>query len=200
MAKFEITDFVDSLAECNFYRMVSDNVNALAVTTVSSGGNGSSGCTISGLFTTRDFMHKMALKDRDARTVTVGEVCSWRLISVTKSTPIEKCMEIMLEHGVRHLFIKDDVSFDCAFVFAVLALSCEYYVRKVKFYPAKKKAHTPRVTSHLGELGNNWIGFNKRHRQVFDFQREGHSGSSGDKTVLERVGLVGILTCQYTRC
>lgn len=91
-------------------RMVSDNVNALAVTTVSSGGNGSSGCTISGLFTTRDFMHKMALKDRDARTVTVGEVCSWRLISVTKSTPIEKCMEIMLEHGVRHLFIKDDVN------------------------------------------------------------------------------------------
>jgi CBS domain-containing protein len=70
-------------------RMVAHDIGALAVT--SEGED-----TVSGIFSERDYLKKVAFLNKDPTTTTVGEVATMggfpNLVTVTRMNPIDRCM------------------------------------------------------------------------------------------------------------
>jgi CBS domain-containing protein len=66
------------------------------------------GNQVAGIFTERDFAHKVGLLDENPSTVKVGEVITRELITVTPNTSINQCMAIVTDHRVRHLPVLED--------------------------------------------------------------------------------------------
>lgn len=58
---------------------------------------------ISGIFTERDYLQKIALNSRSSRNTPVGEVMSSPVITATPEDSIRHCMEIMTSCRCRHL-------------------------------------------------------------------------------------------------
>ncbi len=58
---------------------------------------------ISGIFTERDYLQKIALKSRSSRQTLVGEVMTSPVISADPDDSIKKCMETMTTCRCRHL-------------------------------------------------------------------------------------------------
>jgi CBS domain-containing protein len=58
---------------------------------------------IAGIFTERDYLRRMTLEERDAKTTPVREVMSAPLIIVTPETAIDECMALMTDRRIRHL-------------------------------------------------------------------------------------------------
>ena len=89
-------------------RMVAHDIGALAVCEEGSD-------VVTGIFSERDYLRKVAFLDKDPTTTTVGSVSTngaANLVSVTRGNPIDRCMEKMLGREVRHLFVRrkeDDV-------------------------------------------------------------------------------------------
>ncbi|HVP14487.1 MAG TPA: CBS domain-containing protein [Terriglobales bacterium] len=75
-------------------RLVEKNVGALVVT--------DEGATV-GIFTERDFLRRVALRQRDPRTTRVREVMTDRLICADPNRSIEDCMVMMTQERIRHL-------------------------------------------------------------------------------------------------
>jgi CBS domain-containing protein len=61
------------------------------------------GAELVGILTERDFVHQVALADRDPATTTVEAVMNASFIFVSPSDTLETCMELMTEHRCRHL-------------------------------------------------------------------------------------------------
>lgn len=59
--------------------------------------------TIIGIFTERDYLQKVALKDLSSRTLTVGEVMTSPVITVGPNDSVQQCMETMTICRCRHL-------------------------------------------------------------------------------------------------
>ena len=59
--------------------------------------------TISGIFTERDYLQKIALKSRSSQKTPVGEVMTSPVISADPGDSIQKCMETMTTCHCRHL-------------------------------------------------------------------------------------------------
>ncbi len=64
-----------------------------------------------GIISERDYARRVVLTGATSRDVTVREVMSVNLITVTPEQTIEECMALMLNGGVRHLpvFDRDDL-------------------------------------------------------------------------------------------
>jgi CBS domain-containing protein len=60
-----------------------------------------------GLFTERDLMSKVVLKRRDPAVVSIGEVCTTKLITGTLATPEHQALRTMIDNHIRHLPIID---------------------------------------------------------------------------------------------
>lgn len=58
---------------------------------------------IVGIFTERDYLRRVLLKDLDGRATRVRDVMTPRIICVETSRPVEDCMSIMTRHRIRHL-------------------------------------------------------------------------------------------------
>jgi CBS domain-containing protein len=56
-----------------------------------------------GIFSERDFIRKIYLKDKCGKSTKVSEIMSTGLTTVTADTALESCMEIMTEKRIRHL-------------------------------------------------------------------------------------------------
>ncbi len=56
-----------------------------------------------GIFSERDFIRKIYLKDKCGKNTKVSEIMSTSLTTVTAGTALENCMEIMTEKHIRHL-------------------------------------------------------------------------------------------------
>jgi len=56
-----------------------------------------------GIFTERDYVRKMILKDRSSRDTPVRKVMTERVITVDPATTIEVCMDLMTYRRIRHL-------------------------------------------------------------------------------------------------
>ena len=59
--------------------------------------------TISGIFTERDYLQKIALDSRSSKKTSVGEVMTSPVISADPEDTIQQCMETMTACRCRHL-------------------------------------------------------------------------------------------------
>jgi len=56
-----------------------------------------------GIISERDYARKVILKDRSSRQCLVRDIMTSAVITVTPEDPVDRCMEIMTRHRVRHL-------------------------------------------------------------------------------------------------
>ena len=75
-------------------RMVAANVGSLLVTEDGQ---------LSGIFTERDYLRRVALEGRTEEDTPVREIMSSPLVYVTPETSIDECMAVMTERRIRHL-------------------------------------------------------------------------------------------------
>ena len=66
------------------------------------------GDTISGIFTERDYLQKIALKSLVSQDTRVGDVMTSPVISAEPDDTIQKCMEVMTTCRCRHLPVVED--------------------------------------------------------------------------------------------
>lgn len=64
--------------------------------------------TISGIFTERDYLQKIALKSLSSKDTKVGEVMTTPVISADPDDSIQQCMETMTTCHCRHLPVVED--------------------------------------------------------------------------------------------
>jgi CBS domain-containing protein len=78
--------------------MVDANVGALLVT---------DGEEITGIFTERDYLRRIAVEGRRSRDTAVREVMSAPVVVITPETTVEEGMAMMSERRIRHLPVVD---------------------------------------------------------------------------------------------
>lgn len=61
-----------------------------------------------GVLSERDYSRKVVLQGRTSRDTRVGEIVSSPVIAVRRKDGIDKCMQLMTEHRIRHLPVVDD--------------------------------------------------------------------------------------------
>ena len=64
--------------------------------------------TISGIFTERDYLQKIALQSLSSKDTKVGDVMTSPVISADPGDSVQKCMETMTTCHCRHLPVVDD--------------------------------------------------------------------------------------------
>ncbi len=79
--------------------MVQANVGALLVT---------DGDEISGIFTERDYLRRIAVEGRRSRDTTVSEVMSSPVLIVTPDTTVDETMALMTDRRIRHAPVVED--------------------------------------------------------------------------------------------
>ena len=79
--------------------MVERNVGALLVT---------DGDEITGIFTERDYLRRIAVEGRRSRDTLVREVMSAPVVVITAQTSVEEGMAMMSERRIRHLPVVDE--------------------------------------------------------------------------------------------
>jgi CBS domain-containing protein len=75
-------------------KMVKHNIGALLVI---------DGEGVKGIVTERDYLKRIAVRDRSMHTTPVAEIMTRELVSVTPATDIDRCMELMTGRRIRHL-------------------------------------------------------------------------------------------------
>jgi CBS domain-containing protein len=79
--------------------MVERNVGALLVTDDDE---------ITGIFTERDYLRRIAVEGRRSRDTLVRDVMSAPVVAITSETSVEESMALMSERRIRHLPVVDD--------------------------------------------------------------------------------------------
>jgi len=64
--------------------------------------------TLAGIFTDRDYVHKIVVPALDATHMTVGEVMTRDVVFIEPQATIRDCVTLMNEGKFRHLPVKDD--------------------------------------------------------------------------------------------
>jgi CBS domain-containing protein len=63
---------------------------------------------VAGILSERDCIRKVDLMGRTARETKVADIMTSKVIYVEAGQPLEECMALMLDKGVRHLPVYDD--------------------------------------------------------------------------------------------
>ena len=79
--------------------MVEANVGALLVT---------AGDEISGIFTERDYLRRIAVEGRRSRDTSVSEVMTSPVLCVTPETTVDETMALMTDRRIRHAPVVED--------------------------------------------------------------------------------------------
>jgi CBS domain-containing protein len=79
--------------------MVEANVGALLVT---------DGDEISGIFTERDYLRRIAVEGRRSRDTSVSEVMTSPVLCVTPKTTVDETMALMTDRRIRHAPVVED--------------------------------------------------------------------------------------------
>ncbi|HYK77762.1 MAG TPA: CBS domain-containing protein [Daejeonella sp.] len=62
---------------------------------------------LQGIFTERDYARKIILKERSSKNTHIDEVMTSKLYLVKPDDSIDRCMQVMTEHHIRHLPVLD---------------------------------------------------------------------------------------------
>jgi CBS domain-containing protein len=65
------------------------------------------GNTLSGIVSERDYARKVILMGRSSADTPVRDIMTTPVLTVQPETTVEKCMQLMTEHRVRHLPVTD---------------------------------------------------------------------------------------------
>jgi CBS domain-containing protein len=65
------------------------------------------GDNVQGILSERDCVRKVDLMGRTARETGVGEIMTSKVVYVEADQPLEECMAVMIDKGVRHLPVFD---------------------------------------------------------------------------------------------
>ena len=79
--------------------MVEANVGALLIT---------EGEKITGIFTERDYLRRIAVEGRRSRDTIVSDVMSSPVLVVTRDTTVEEAMALMTDRRIRHAPVVDE--------------------------------------------------------------------------------------------
>jgi CBS domain-containing protein len=79
--------------------MVDANVGALLIT---------EGEKITGIFTERDYLRRIAVEGRRSRDTIVSDVMSSPVLVVTRDTTVEEAMALMTDRRIRHAPVVDE--------------------------------------------------------------------------------------------
>ena len=79
--------------------MVEANVGALLIT---------DGEKITGIFTERDYLRRIAVEGRRSRDTAVSDVMSSPVLVVTQETTVEEAMALMTDRRIRHAPVVDE--------------------------------------------------------------------------------------------
>lgn len=82
--------------------MVEANVGALLIT------DGEHGEKITGIFTERDYLRRIAVEGRRSRDTSVSEVMSSPVLVVTQETTVEEAMALMSDRRIRHVPVVEE--------------------------------------------------------------------------------------------
>ena len=66
------------------------------------------GTEVIGVISERDYSRKVVLQGRTSQDTLVGEILARPAITVHSADNIEKCMQLMTSHRIRHLPVVDD--------------------------------------------------------------------------------------------
>ena len=78
--------------------MMDKNISALLIM---------DGDQLQGIFTERDYARKVILQGKASKTTAMEEVMTGKVITVSPSEPVEKCMAIMTDKHIRHLPVEE---------------------------------------------------------------------------------------------
>jgi CBS domain-containing protein len=65
---------------------------------------------LEGIITERDYAREVILKGRSSKKTLVGEIMSSNVITVSSTDSVQKALELMTEHHIRHLPIVDNTT------------------------------------------------------------------------------------------
>lgn len=66
------------------------------------------GDQVAGIFTERDYSRKVGLQDSHPSAITIEDVMTRQLITVTPDTSVNECMDIITHNRIRHLPVMED--------------------------------------------------------------------------------------------
>jgi len=66
-----------------------------------------SGSTVNGIISERDCVRKVELAGKSAKDTTISEIMTSKVINIDAAQPLEECMALMLDKGIRHLPVYD---------------------------------------------------------------------------------------------
>ncbi len=61
-----------------------------------------------GVVSERDYARKVILKDKSSKTTRVSEIMTREVITVTSDDRISVCVDLMIDHHIRHLVVVDE--------------------------------------------------------------------------------------------
>ena len=61
-----------------------------------------------GIVSERDYARKIILKGKLSRETSVSEIMTAKVVSVTPTTHVDNCMELMIEKHIRHLPVEEN--------------------------------------------------------------------------------------------
>ena len=61
-----------------------------------------------GVVSERDYARKVILKDKSSKTTRVSEIMTREVITVTQHDRIADCVDLMVDHHIRHLVVVDE--------------------------------------------------------------------------------------------
>jgi CBS domain-containing protein len=63
---------------------------------------------LAGIFSERDYTRKVALEGKNSREITIAEIMTKNVITVSPNAGTRECMTLMSQHKIRHLPVVDN--------------------------------------------------------------------------------------------